>query len=294
MPEEYDIYGAYNEQLDNAVANQDRYQDPYRQDALQYYSDKTSGQFETVDKTEQYEPQAKEELTNTLKTSKKDKDLYGFIPGDWLPNWVKQGYNNSIEGLTYNIAKGESFYDLGEYAKNPEDIPILEDIGSTLISFITPTDIAALTAGGGLGGLAYKQGLKTAVGKIIKDGIRDKVAKSAIKESVEQAVGKNGLKATQILMKNGVSKPIAEKVIQTSMKRVNNQVLESGFMGGSTLGFYGGLQSALGQEVSTGDISLTQTLADATQKPIKAFVVAGDVSTAQSLDRNIIQESSLG
>ena len=52
MPEEYDIYGAYNEQLDNAVANQDRYQDPYRQDALQYYSDKTSGQFETVDKTE--------------------------------------------------------------------------------------------------------------------------------------------------------------------------------------------------------------------------------------------------
>ena len=181
MPEEYDIYGAYNEQLDNAVANQDRYQDPYRQDALQYYSDKTSGQFETVDKTEQYEPQAKEELTNTLKTSKKDKDLYGFIPGDWLPNWVKQGYNNSIEGLTYNIAKGESFYDLGEYAKNPEDIPILEDIGSTLISFITPTDIAALTAGGGLGGLAYKQGLKTAVGKIIKDGIRDKVAKSAIK-----------------------------------------------------------------------------------------------------------------
>jgi hypothetical protein len=27
---------------------------------------------------------------------------------------------------------------------------------------------------------------------------------------------------------------------------------------------------------------------------VKAFVVAGDVSTAQSLDRNIIQESSLG
>lgn len=87
MPEEYDIYGAYNEQLDNAVANQDRYQDPYRQDALQYYSDKTSGQFETVDKTEQYEPQAQEELTNTLKTSKKIKTfmvLYreiGFLIG---------------------------------------------------------------------------------------------------------------------------------------------------------------------------------------------------------------------
>tara|TARA_R100001480_G_scaffold645_1_gene1794 strand:- start:928 stop:2709 length:1782 start_codon:yes stop_codon:yes gene_type:complete len=39
---------------------------------------------------------------------------------------------------------------------------------------------------------------------------------------------------------------------------------------------------------------LAQTLAEQTKKPVKAFVVAGDVSTAQSLDRNIIQESSLG
>ena len=39
---------------------------------------------------------------------------------------------------------------------------------------------------------------------------------------------------------------------------------------------------------------LAQTLATQTNKPVKAFVVAGDVSTAQSLDRNIIEESSLG
>ena len=39
---------------------------------------------------------------------------------------------------------------------------------------------------------------------------------------------------------------------------------------------------------------LAQTLANQTQKPVKAFVVAGDVTTAQSLDRNIIRESALG
>jgi len=39
---------------------------------------------------------------------------------------------------------------------------------------------------------------------------------------------------------------------------------------------------------------LAQTLAEQTQKPIKAFVVSGDVTTAQSLDRNIIEESALG
>ena len=39
---------------------------------------------------------------------------------------------------------------------------------------------------------------------------------------------------------------------------------------------------------------LAQAIGQQEQQPVKAFVVAGDVSTAQSLDRNIIQESSLG
>jgi len=39
---------------------------------------------------------------------------------------------------------------------------------------------------------------------------------------------------------------------------------------------------------------LAQTIADQTQQPIQAFVVANDVTTAQGLERNIIQESSLG
>lgn len=43
-----------------------------------------------------------------------------------------------------------------------------------------------------------------------------------------------------------------------------------------------------------GTNQLAQTIAQQTQQPVKAYVVAGDVTTAQSLDRNIIQESSLG
>jgi hypothetical protein len=39
---------------------------------------------------------------------------------------------------------------------------------------------------------------------------------------------------------------------------------------------------------------LAQTIAQAGQQPIKAFVVAEDVTTAQQLDRNIIQGASLG
>jgi hypothetical protein len=45
--------------------------------------------------------------TNKLKTSTEDETLYGFIPGDWLPNWVKDGYNRSITGLSEQIVSGE-------------------------------------------------------------------------------------------------------------------------------------------------------------------------------------------
>ena len=68
----------------------------------------------------------------------------------------------------------------------------------------------------------------------------------------------------------------------------------------------GGVSSGGGAAVATpqapafnivgaaGSNQLAQTLAEQTQKPVKAYVVAGDVTTAQSMDRNIIQESALG
>ena len=45
---------------------------------------------------------------------------------------------------------------------------------------------------------------------------------------------------------------------------------------------------------TTPENQLAQTISAQQQKPVKAFVVAGDVTTAQGLERNIIQESSLG
>lgn len=39
---------------------------------------------------------------------------------------------------------------------------------------------------------------------------------------------------------------------------------------------------------------LSQTIGEQTEKPVKAFVVSNDVTTAQSLDRNIVEGASLG
>ena len=39
---------------------------------------------------------------------------------------------------------------------------------------------------------------------------------------------------------------------------------------------------------------LAGAIGEQTQQPIKAFVVANDVTTAQSLDRNIVEGASIG
>jgi hypothetical protein len=39
---------------------------------------------------------------------------------------------------------------------------------------------------------------------------------------------------------------------------------------------------------------LAQTIGNQQQQPIKAFVVANDVTTQQSLDRNIVSSASIG
>ena len=45
---------------------------------------------------------------------------------------------------------------------------------------------------------------------------------------------------------------------------------------------------------SSPQTQLATAIGQQEQQPVKAFVVAGEVTTAQSLDRNIIEESSLG
>ncbi len=45
---------------------------------------------------------------------------------------------------------------------------------------------------------------------------------------------------------------------------------------------------------SAPESQLAQTIGEKEDKPIKAFVVSGDVSTAQSLDRNIVEGASIG
>ena len=172
-----------------------------------------------------------------------DEKLYGFIPGGWLPDWVKQGYNQSIEGMAREVLRGKPVFNVDQnYDPN-----MLEDIGATVVSFLTPTDVGSMFLGGGIGGLAVK---KMATKKLIQAGINDKVA--------NVAVG-TGFKRIQ-----NQKERAAKLAVKFNRGKVMEQAGAKATTGASGLGFYSGLQSMLGQEVTNDDISLVQTVKDAT------------------------------
>ena len=221
MPEDKNIYSYYTNLLDNAVSNQGDYADSIP--TLQYYTDALNQPTETPDRDySYYEAEAKEKATAEVQESRVNPDLYGFVPGEWLPDWVKSGYNSSIEGLGYQIATGREFYDLNGYEEtNPG---VLEDIGSTIVSFLTPTDMAAMVFGGGVGGLGARAVAKAGAREAIEAGVKTGLKSGIAKEAVEKLVSKNAVQATQLLMKNNVKKEVAEKVIADASKKVSNKI----------------------------------------------------------------------
>jgi len=97
------------------------------------------------------------------------------VPESWLPDWVKYGYNNSLEGLYRQIKTGQKAFDVDE----SYDPNFLEDIGATIISFGQPADAAALALGGGIGGLTLKASTKQAATALIKSGMKKELAELA-------------------------------------------------------------------------------------------------------------------
>ena len=158
-------------------------------------------------------------------SSLQDEKLYGFVPGRWLPNWVKQGYNQSIEGMAQQVVKGKPVFTMDQ----SYDPNMLEDIAATVVSFLTPTDFGAMVLGGGIGGLALK---------------------SATKQGAKQ------------LAKSGLKKELSNSLAEKSTSKVLAQARNRAVTGATGLGFYSGLQSALGQKVTDGDIEFTKTLKD--------------------------------
>ena len=274
-------YGYHEDLLNSAVANQDNYQ-PY-EEGLQKIGDRLNQPFDIPSRDySYYETQGQQMANDEVTSPSEDPDLFGFVPGEWLPEWVKAGYNNSIEGLSRQLITGEKRWDIPDEVE--QNFGTMEDIGATVMSFLTLTDIGAMAAGGGIGGFAVKGTATQAAKQAIKMGVKTKLTKNLNKNIVKEVVERNSPRAVQLLVNNGkVKQEVAEKVIADASKKVTNQLITERTITGATgLGFYSGLQSSLGQEVQSGDISLVQTLADASKGAVLGAVTAGSGSAMNS------------
>ena len=112
-----DVSSYYNELLKRAGASPDQYSNATNN--IENIGNTIYSQSQLTDNDyEKYLPEAEESVNNDLSSSlispSEDPSWYG-VPGDWLPDWVKQGYNNSIEGLAINLATGKPHFDIGTY-----------------------------------------------------------------------------------------------------------------------------------------------------------------------------------
>lgn len=273
MSNQNDSFSYYANLIDRASNNQNKYQGS--EDMLQYFSDQSHQKSQGVSNDfNYYENIAKQVVSDEVNKSSKDEKLYGFVPGEWLPTWAKVGYNNSIEGLAYQIATGGKKFDISRYEE--ENIGVVGDVLSTITSFFTLTDIGTMAAGGGIGGFAVRGATKRAAVSALQKGSVSGLNRKLATDVVEELVETNAVKASQVLSKQGgVTTKTANELIDKIKPIVSNRILEEGVKGATGLGFYSGLQSALGQEIQTGDISFIQTLADASKGAVLGGVTAG-------------------
>tara|TARA_R100000030_G_scaffold72645_1_gene55986 strand:- start:33 stop:4001 length:3969 start_codon:yes stop_codon:yes gene_type:complete len=213
--------------------------------------------------------------TNKLKASTEDETLYGFIPGDWLPNWVKDGYNRSITGLSEQIVSGEQRFDLSKYEPN-----MLEDIGATVISFIQPLDFATMAAGGGVGGFAAKQALKSGAKEALKKGLSKTATGTIVSKklddlAVKEILGNTPNKAIQLMINGGVAPRVAKKAVEQAAPRVVHRALIEGATGATGLGFYQGIATAEMSKIETGDVDEVLALKETIKGTALGAVTAG-------------------
>ena len=159
-------------------------------------------------------------------------DLWNYIP-----DFIKRGYNDSITGMAQQLATGEAPFDLESY--NPG---VLGDIGAGVISFFMPADIVTFGAGGGIGGVAAKKAGKLALRQMIRAGVKKDFAKETLEKGMQTLAGRAGMSAGS---------------------------------GAVALGTYSGLADAMAQDINNNDIDFGQVIESAGKGAVLGAVTGG-------------------
>jgi hypothetical protein len=152
----------------------------------------------------------------------------------------------------------------------------------------------AQEVGNALGALGDLVGKQTAAGKAL---------------GIAQALINTYIGVTEILRQKSVLPSPADYIAKAinvaatlasgfkAVKAITSVKVPGGGGGGNTpagFGTAGGASPSFNVVGNSGVNALAQTIGTQTQKPLQAYVVAQNVTTAQSLNRNIIQSATLG
>ena len=200
---------------------------------------------------------------------KSNKQEPGFVNSlfDWTDygisetsaKFAKSAYNNSITGLAYQLYNGEERFDLGEY--NPG---VVEDIGSMILSFAMPLDIASLFVGG-YAGKALSTPLNAGVKKKAVEALSGKAAfakqfgKEQVKKTSQKFLKEQGIKQSSLQAR----KEIAERHVQSIIEDLGVSALyktpgvaiqAAAISQGATLATFEGVRGALSAATQGEDV----------------------------------------
>tara|TARA_R110000787_G_scaffold246295_1_gene352062 strand:- start:14338 stop:17943 length:3606 start_codon:yes stop_codon:yes gene_type:complete len=169
---------------------------------------------------------------------------------DYIPDVVKKGYNESITGLAQQLATGEAPFDLEDY--NPS---VLGDIGSAVIGFFMPADVALFAVGGGIGGQAAKKAGKLALKQMMRAGVKKEFAEKTLQKGMTTMAGKAGVSAGSSAVALGSYSGMADAMVQEIEDNDVDwgRVIKSAAKGsvlGATVGAIGGRAAAKGTSES--------------------------------------------
>ena len=156
---------------------------------------------------------------------------------DSMPDFIKDGYNRSLQGMAHEMSTGNKRFDLSGY-----DPGVIEDLGAGIASFFAPVDFATTVFGGGIGGVIAKTAGKHTVKKyvfkkLVQNGASKKVAAKSANNAVEFAV-KSGAGAGALGLYSGAGDALQQKITDGSIDvgRVVKASAKGAVLGGMTGG----------------------------------------------------------
>ena len=190
---------------------------------------------------------------------------------DSLPSQIRKGYNDSIQGMAYEMATGNKRFDISDYEEG-----IVNDLAAGVASFFTPVDFATTIIGGGVGGAATKSLVKKFVfKKLVRNGaLKSTAGRAAIKAG--EFASKTGAGAGTFGLYSGATDALQQKITDGTIDV--GRVVKTGVKG-AVLGGITGVNNVY--LTKKGANALTKVGADIGTMGLGAPLLEGELPTPQ-------------